>query len=364
MNRTQAILTCAAAATLASCAQAPADDVHSTSSAVRGDFFNTIHSFPLPLRISTIDCPIFSCGANAATMGDIVFGELNASGAPNDQGVRFDGTGDLRGRRVQLVVQHDELKAVALDDPSAVFMDIGLEGLTFKLNHEDQVFEVTLEEAHRKLVFWVGPMDGVPSYVFSVKALTGPDRQVYPLCPVTFPVGEGWTDSERHALIFKGDHYEARTKKVNPTAPDDPRFNLACAGSAPAKLHLLRHTEAGAYSAGVPMFPTSREQRQAMLKMLTADYCGTGRSFTVDGQPLFYRDEMGRYPWVFTTLGWFPTEAYWGTDGPLCLNKPRIFEREQVMEECRSLGITREIPKCTESSKPPPGWLAYSALRP
>jgi ADYC domain len=62
-------------------------------------------------------------------------------------------------------------------------------------------------------------------------------------------------------------------------------------------MHLMRHTNAGALTAdGHIAYPTTTAQRQAMLKMLTADYCGTGRSFTVDGQALKYGDSGVWYP--------------------------------------------------------------------
>jgi hypothetical protein len=110
-------------------------------------------------------------------------------------------------------------------------------------------------------------------------------------------------------------------------------------------MHLMRHTKAGAAAAdghlvdGHAPYYTTLAQRQAMLKMFAADYCGTGRAFTVDGQPLQYRDSTHWYPGASTPSlpdSWAArgVEALWSERGAVCLDTPRRVTREEVEAAC------------------------------
>jgi hypothetical protein len=113
--------------------------------------------------------------------------------------------------------------------------------------------------------------------------------------------------------------------------------NVACVGTALAKLFLLRHTQAS------QLVPTTPGERQAMLKMLTADVCGDGQSFTVHGQPLYWADAKGitRLP----DARW-RVEAVWSEHGAVCINQPRRPELAAAIEQqCGPL------PRCTSSSR-------------
>src|SRR5262249_31439197 len=115
-----------------------------------------------------------------------------------------------------------------------------------------------------------------------------------------------WAPVEHSAIAFAGDRYDPVQKIVTDTVRGTQWFNLACAGTATAKVHLVRHTNAGAWSPstwhpgvditspGAP-YHTAPQLRQAMLKMFAADYCGSGFPFTVDGQPLLYDDTNPAY---------------------------------------------------------------------
>lgn len=125
-----------------------------------------------------------------------------------------------------------------------------------------------------------------------------------------------------HTLLFEGDRIDAAGKRV--TGVDNRWFNLGCAGSALAKLALTGHTQA---SANATTFTTTLLERQAMLKLLTADYCGDGTPFTVGGQPLNWRDAQGTMK--LAALQTNPPsplvlEARWDAAGPACLNQPRV----------------------------------------
>ncbi len=87
---------------------------------------------------------------------------------------------------------------------------------------------------------------------------------------------------------------------------------------------------------------TTREQRTATIKMITAAYCGRGESFTESGVAIHWRN---RAEWVELQA---PTssvfEAYWGEAGALCLDSPRLGERGDI--PCAA-----ELPRCSELSQ-------------
>ena len=123
------------------------------------------------------------------------------------------------------------------------------------------------------------------------------------------------TTSVNEAILFAGDRYDSLDKTVVATgAAASGWINVACAGTALAKLYLTRHTEASQITV------TTRGERQSMLKMFTADICGDGTSATVHGQPLLWADAKG-----ITTFASAPAsiEAIWNDAGAVCLDTPR-----------------------------------------
>jgi hypothetical protein len=58
-----------------------------------------------------------------------------------------------------------------------------------------------------------------------------------------------------------------------------------------------------------------------MFKMITADYCGRGKAFTVSGQPLAILDNRGWFeppPTGVTSI-----ESIWNEQGAVCLDQAR-----------------------------------------
>lgn len=303
-------------------------------------------------------CPEWGCDTNAATIGDgIIFDELELSGLPNAGGVRIEGAALGDGTEVQLDVEGDRLVALDLVEPSRRYAGPQLRGMIIRLMYakdasvpeekiELQVNPVTAENDPR-ITFWEGEPHEVESYDIAARRASRP-----PPKPGDFDIlickGDllesriDWPAARIHsALVYEGDHFDAWSRTVSPPVPGT--FNLACAGTAMAKMHLLRHTAASNYiprPAVSNPYPTTIEERIAMLKMITADYCGTGQSFTVDGQPLRWHDNTG-WPQRDLNLGEMASiEAIWGREGAWCLNTPRRYERWQVAEAC-------SIPECT-----------------
>lgn len=154
----------------------------------------------------------------------------------------------------------------------------------------------------------------VKTYVFKWEDVKDPGK-FYDLC--TNPgIDDTLGMDEHHTLVFEGDVISAEGKKIAP-APDLSVINFGCAGGTLAKLHLTGHT----YVANnYPGFQTTVPERQAMLKMLSGDYCGTGKAYTVGGQPLTWSDHKH---WMQRAPG-SAMEAQWQSTGATCLNRPRL----------------------------------------
>jgi len=84
------------------------------------------------------------------------------------------------------------------------------------------------------------------------------------------------------------------------------QFTFACRGKSIAKCVEL----------GYKTYKGFTNQLQACVRLLRADYCGTGVSFTVDGTLLNLYDNVGVQA---DTETWKP-EAEWGTAGATCVN--------------------------------------------
>lgn len=290
-------------------------------------------------------CPSWGCGANSPTVGDgLLFDELDRSGAtPNSSGI-FVGTGTAPdGAFVKLAISRHELYAIA-PATNRTYRHAALVGTIFQLSHPTYgTYEVLVHAVDEKNVrFWAGASEAVPAYELMTRHLGENQFAQYACHYDMIAPDPQWSGHEHHALVFEGDRYDPARKLVSDAPAGDPHFNIACAATAPAKLHLLRHTNAGAYTdAGIRAYPTTWKERQTMLKLLAADYCGTGTSFTVDGQPLLYRDTNPSYS---SGSDYVLPEALWGPSGALCLDTPRRAAMVDVQNKCMAAGVT--LPTC------------------
>ena len=197
--------------------------------------------------ISEARCDPWGCGTNSATVGDgIIFDELDWSGmSANSGGVKIVGAKAADGREVKLRVRRHELYAVALDG-SREYHHGQLENLIVQMSHPSTKFELQITGIKENdLRFWRGLPEVVPAYEIHAR-LPGEIGFKDPICKNSILAEDPrWASVPHSALVFQWDHYDPVRKTVTETAPDTTWFNLACAGTAPAKLHLQRHTRAG-----------------------------------------------------------------------------------------------------------------------
>lgn len=177
-------------------------------------------------------------------------------------------------------------------------------------------FEVEIAVAGAVADWATGAM--VPSYTLLYRDPATPDGDDN-LCPGVDP-------DHPSIVLISGERYDFESKTVHPGATD--MVTLACHGHAIAKLRMLGYGPNDAAGA-------TPSQRQAALKMLTADYCGMGHSFTEIGRPLDWHDALDTFISGITD----PTrvEAKWTAAGASCLDKPRLVNRSEVEHECANL---------------------------
>lgn len=205
-------------------------------------------------------------------------------------------------------------------------------GTTIELHDGAGARYDVLVSGHGRTRFWAGADGPVTTHVLLWSGTADKPARRQPVCAA----------GANQAILFGGDRYDAERKAVTATgAAAAGWLNIACAGTALAKLYLMRHTEAS------QQVPTTRAERQAMLKMLAADVYGDGRSFTVAGQPLRWADakQITRFG-----AGAGAVEAVWGEHGAVCLNLPRIAALEGAIA-----AHGRRPPRCTDFERLPPG---------
>jgi hypothetical protein len=199
--------------------------------------------------------------------------------------------------------------------------------------------------------FWADPETGrVPVYKLNFVDVDAcpdgtHDAQGIPceqaLCRPALADAVEWQPISGMALLFQGDRYDAQKKTVSETGNGDSWFNVACAGSTVAKMHLIRHSWAASFD-GVHI--TTVDQRQALLKMFVADYCGNGHSWTTNGHPL--RFDYAQPAWPSRTVPEYALsasdalEAVWSMRGAECIAQPRMSDKDpdiadQIGRECR-----------------------------
>jgi hypothetical protein len=269
----------------------------------------------------------WDCNANTPHLGNhLYFWELREDHIANAQGIKIDGftaeeaapTAIASRVPLRLAVERDELVGYRLDGDRVRSNDVrftgSLVGAEIALKGPGGNYTLRIDSI-TPVRFRTRAFGKVMAYQFTV---LGPSGGVKDLCQ---PSDEPETEGMAAALLFESDRFDPETLSVLELPSDDsgPWFNVACVGSAMAKAHLARHTAAGAAAGGLA--PVGVPQRTAFIKMITADYCGTGDNdhFTEAGQPLVYVDRRGLLPPVTGQL-----EALWTERGATCLGSPRL----------------------------------------
>lgn len=293
-----------------------------------------------------LSCPKWGCGENSPLMGPYEEHEYDASGAQvNSEGSRVVALVQGGQAYEPRIVGGSQLIGVQPD--GSVISGAGLTNAYFLISTPTGPYKIIIKKvtprASSQVRFWIGPQTQIETYeLMYLFAGRGPATHPEPLChnPPERDAGEGsptrmW-NAPLEAILYSGDRYDADEHTVTASSypASGPWFNIACAGSALAKLHLTRHTTAGSLST----HPSTAAQRQAMLRMYVSDLCGTGASFTEQGTPLHWTNSKG---WSQLTGMEFAPEALWNENGALCLDTHRRGTQymADIVAECPMLDL-------------------------
>lgn len=304
----------------------------------------------------SFQCPPAYCGSNSAVIDHYGFHELNLDGIANHEGFRVLGMSSgpdfYRLEVVKGRISGHYPKRAALSGQALVGARIYLEhtnGLQYAITIADVGYVDEVVYPHNKLETYrfewaVITKDQLPNPVKAGDVLPIPSfDQPQDVCPVEkIEEAAEWDEARKmppvHALVYEGDRIEMSDRTVDPTF--DPRwFNVTCGHDTLVKLRLTRSTLAATKNWRLV---------QATLKMLSADYCGTGTSFTMTGEPLVWRSlsgmEMRGSPTSF--------EARWDEKGARCLDLPRAAKTPLYQLAAAFPDIEGAI--ANECQRPPP----------
>jgi hypothetical protein len=286
------------------------------------------------------DCPRTQCGLNGIWLGQgVQFRTLHLTpGVPNSAGLSILGFEDRHHHPMTPDVDRDVLlgRPAGGGPPAqgecvsggAANCLTGAELLLGSFNDKNRdrltpQYRLKIQHVgHRQ--FWTQCNDctdreSTPTYQFTAIKLD--DSCEVEICKPGLADGfDGTLTGE--AVIFRGDYYDELTHSVLTTGAQD-EFNIACLGSTISKLHLLRHTTASLSATNT----TTIDQRQTLLRLFTADYCGNGHGFTEDGLPIRLGINNAHYDLIqsshYIASDAASVDALWSNGHATCLGTPR-----------------------------------------
>jgi ADYC domain len=295
-------------------------------------------------------CPPETCGTNTPYVHGIAFDGLYVDGNRSDQGFRILGFKNENNDNASLSVEDGQFLA-----PYSVHQG------TIELEWRDpssgctRHYDLKISDMHHWLL-WTGHHE-IPVYTIYAIDRKKPDNYE-PICKKD-------DGGDTHAVLLVNERYDIDRARVLGTEPN--WFTIACEGSALYKMRFA------GYDPEVPTgkpYSSTPEERQATLKMITADYCGDDESsFTEVGTLVRWQNE---YKWCSSDTNsgtkecpYFPVdteieshEAIWGPDGALCLDHPRL-GKDVVC------GPNKKIPPCDGATMARLGghWETFNPIR-
>ena len=261
-------------------------------------------------------------GEDVSLRGDVDNGQVLNSAALNGvqfNGVQFNGSsfsGTLEG------VPKSDVQFAGAE----ILLDVG--GVVYTLR-----FDAIYKDPSR-------PTDDV--YFYDISVRVGQDGEWTSLCtdphgaPVAaIPLANFW-------------NYTTGARVESSTV-----VTLACRGGALAKCvewgYIPWHTAVDC-SSGKCIAVSLQDHHQACTRMVRADYCGDGRTYTFDGTPIDIYDKLKVRIQSQSTkdvVGWSP-EAEWSPNGATCVTNAL----RMAMYDSRGMPYT--YPTCIDSLPPAP----------
>jgi hypothetical protein len=269
-------------------------------------------------RAGEVKCP--KCQFNSAHVGGSPVSHLDLSGEPNEFGVAVRHLRDPDGDLYDLGVADEEFAAYHKDELVAVGDDLIGWSIVLEVNRVEQRIQITGREL---LPSWAKNRPPISIYALEVP---GADS-VQNICLNQAPGVAALT-------LLHGETYDPERKQIAEVGPQ--WLTLACVGEAMYKVKRMDYGPNGRQGPNGGL--TTPAQRTAALKMVTADYCGTGKSFTEDNTQLLFNNNT-RTVQLGDMRQLVHLEAYWDEHGARCITKPRLAPLDKVLGAC-------SLPKC------------------
>lgn len=254
---------------------------------------------------------------NGASLADINLDRVNSNGI-NTSGIKVRPGNTIDGMEFELDVDPVTERFVGRDvkNPAlTVVSGAGFLGAKIVLEMPDtgKIVHLEITAYDDNIASWAdtgGTLTAYRAHYFSAGAMQ-------PLCPTSNPDNQWFT-------LIRGETYEDNEVVARPDS-----VTLACVGEAAAKMKFMDYGPNGNHKP-------SELERSATLRMITADYCGIGHSFTASGKRVAWRDSANT---VYPPFSEDVLEAKWGLYGAVCLEQPRHVALKDVLEYC-------ELPAC------------------
>jgi hypothetical protein len=284
------------------------------------------------------NCPTWQCGFNSAEVNGRSIRELDLDGAANSDGLRIVGFVAPQGLLGNFSLDTENDALVARNAGGQTLKGAQLIGAII-LVKRDGLLELPVPITvlgYQEIDSWAAGAAKVPTYALLYPDL-GSLLGMRNVCN-----GDLLDTLASAATVIGGETYDLATKTVQ---PNKPRWlTLACAGSAAAKLRLMNYGPHADFDG--EGHPSTAAQRQATLKMLTADYCGTGHSYTENGTPLQWENSDGT---VASPGPYGAPEAVWTSAGAVCLDATRLPDAD----------VQCALPSCSTYTGPAGEWSTW-----
>lgn len=258
--------------------------------------------------------PCIGCGplGNSPEVNDFPVPEINLGGF-NNQGVRVRSVRSPSNTPYNLTVTGDQLVArtfVFGQGWHTIAQGAGLIGWRIELEGPNGVIDFMYITGHAELTPWATGPHALTAYALAYDSDPSGTVNLANVCP-------GAASNQAAVTLIKGETYDRDLILVNPGMTN--WVTLACEEEAAFKMKRLTYGPND--TLGTTGVAATVDQRQATLKMLTADYCGTGDPYTIQGFPLKWKNRSN------TAVNWSTSttiEARWDADGATCLSRPRV----------------------------------------
>lgn len=260
------------------------------------------------------DCEPPLCGFNSPRINDAPFPELHLGGLANDAGVSLVGLRSPTSTEIYELKIEAHQALAAYSGTMRVAHGAGLVGWQLVLDDNGTEVSGTIRAFSRATASWATGNDSLTTYAISFPSpvTVGLDLNV---CPTYV------NDPNTPVLtVIPGQTYDREAKLVG--LIDSSWATFACADEAAYKAKRLGYAEVLGFDGTA--LPATRAQQDATLKMITADYCGKGKSFTEPNTPVYWENTALTVPMGPPANERDTIEAIWTDYGALCLDNPRI----------------------------------------